>query len=103
MVSALLSVISLIVCVIVTALACNGTVVDVRDAVTLLVAVRVLVTVGVLLAVTLLVAVRDAVRVCDRVCVAVRVRDGLPLSTSAVLVRLSIAVICVLCKLVAVR
>ena len=88
---------------IVTALACNGTVVEVRDGVLVLVLVRVRVTVGVTLGVRLAVAVREAVRVRVRVAVAVRVRDGLPLSTSAVLVRLLITAICVMAKLVAVR
>jgi hypothetical protein len=87
----------------VTALELSATLVDVRDGVMVLVRVVVRVTVGVLLGVRLIVAVREMVRVCVRVCVAVRVRDGLPLRISAVLVKLSITVICVLCKLVAVR
>ena len=88
--------------VIVTALAWSGTDVDVSDGVAVLVVVDVRVTVGVVLRVALLVAVRDTVKVRVRVAVVVRVRDGLPLTTSAVLVKLSIAVICVLCRLVAV-
>lgn len=73
--------------VIVTALAWSDTVVAVRDGVAVVVALRVRVIEGVLLVVTLRVLVRDGVCVCDRVVVAVRVRDGLPRSISAVLVR----------------
>jgi hypothetical protein len=87
----------------VTALAFRGTLVDVRDGVMVLVCVAVWVTVAVILGVRLMVAVEVIVRVCERVAVAVRVRDGLPLITSAVLVRLSMTAIWVLCKLVAVR
>lgn len=77
--------------VIVTALAWSDTDVDVSDGVAVLVRVNVRVTVGVVLRVTLMVAVREAVLVRVRVAVVVRVRDGLPLITSAVLVKLSIA------------
>jgi hypothetical protein len=86
-VSALFNAMSLIVWVIVTALALSGTLVDVRDGVTVRVRVAVRVRVGVMLGVRLIVAVRVIERVCVRVAVAVLVRDGLPLSTSAVLVK----------------